>query len=94
MFLTMRIQKEASPKDITEEVIKFCVNFVDSIEVLVSRHEGRLLGKGTIGRKASLTNDTSSFHKAHLAVSTTIILGDFVYRGTQVGYFFSKSIQN
>jgi hypothetical protein len=91
MFLTMRVQKEASPKDITEEVIKFCVDFVDSIEVLVSRHEGRLLGKGTVGRKASLRNDTSLFHKAHLAVSATIILGDSIYRRTQVDYFFSKS---
>jgi hypothetical protein len=40
---------------VTEEVIEFCVDFVnsiDSIGVPVSRHEGRLLGKGTIGEKS------------------------------------------
>jgi hypothetical protein len=55
----------------TEEVIEFCVDFVESIDsigVLVSWHEGRLLGKGTIGRKSSLSNDTDLFHKAHLAI--------------------------
>jgi hypothetical protein len=56
---------------VTEEVIEFCVDFVDSIdsiEVPVSQHEGRLLGKGTIGRKACLSNDTDLFNKAHLVV--------------------------
>ena len=39
---------------VTEEVIEFCVDYVDElclIGVLVSRHEGRLIGKGTLGRK-------------------------------------------
>jgi hypothetical protein len=56
---------------VTEAVIEFCVDFVDSVDsigVLVSRHEGRLLGKGTIGRKACFSNDTDLFNKAHLAV--------------------------
>jgi hypothetical protein len=56
---------------ITEEVIEFCVDFVESIDsigVPLSRHEGRLLGKGTIGRKACFSNDTNLFNKAHLAV--------------------------
>jgi hypothetical protein len=55
----------------TEEVIEFCVDFVDSIDsigVPVSQHEGRLLGKGAIGRKACLSNDTDLFNKAHLAI--------------------------
>jgi hypothetical protein len=46
---------------VTEEVIKFCVDFVDSIDsigVPVSGHEGRLLGEGTIERKACLSKDT------------------------------------
>ena len=37
-----------------EEVIKFCVDFIpdlDSIGVPESRHEGRLSGKGTLGKK-------------------------------------------
>jgi hypothetical protein len=56
---------------VTEEVIEFCVDFVDSIDsigVPVSRHEGRLLGKGTIGRNACFSNDTNLFNKAQLAV--------------------------
>jgi hypothetical protein len=55
---------------VTEEFIEFCVDFVDSIDsigVLLSRHEGMLLGNGTIGRKGSLSNDSELFHKAHLA---------------------------
>jgi hypothetical protein len=55
---------------VTEEVIEFCVDFVDSIDsigVPVSRHEGSLLGKGTIGRKACFSNDTDLLNKAHLA---------------------------
>jgi hypothetical protein len=55
----------------TEEVIEFCVDFIDSINAIgvpVPRHEGRLRGKGTIGRHASLSNDTDLFDKAHLAV--------------------------
>jgi hypothetical protein len=56
---------------VIEEVIEFCVDFVDSVDsigVPVSRHEGRLLGKGTIRRKACFSNDTILFNKAHLAV--------------------------
>jgi hypothetical protein len=56
---------------VTEEAIEFCVDFVDSIDsngVPVSRHKGRLLGKGTIGRKACFNNDTDLFNKAHLGV--------------------------
>jgi hypothetical protein len=56
---------------VTKAVIEFCVDFVDSIDLIgvpVSRHEGSLLGKGTIGRKACFSNDTDLFNKAHLAV--------------------------
>ena len=38
----------------TEEVIEFCVDFIpdlDPIGVPKSRHEGRLSGKGTLGKK-------------------------------------------
>ena len=54
-----------------EEVIEFCIDFVDSIDSIglpVSRYEGRLQGKGTIGRKSSLSNNTDLFIKAHLTV--------------------------
>jgi hypothetical protein len=49
----------------------FYVDFVDSIDligVLVSRHDRRLVGKGSDGSKASLSNDSDLFHKAHLAI--------------------------
>ncbi|XP_022680679.1 uncharacterized protein LOC101759230, partial [Setaria italica] len=55
----------------TEEVIEFCVDFIDSIDsigVPTSRHEGRLRGMGTLGRKSSLSNDTNLFDKAHYTV--------------------------
>ena len=48
----------------TEEVIEFCVDFIpdlDPIGVPESRHEGRLSGKGTLGKK-------------HILVRRTIIL--------------------
>src|SRR5688572_10620242 len=55
----------------TEEVIEFCVDFIDSIDsigVPTSRHEGRLWGMGTLGRKVCLSNDADLFNKAHYAV--------------------------
>jgi hypothetical protein len=66
-----RLEGSIAKGYVTEEVIEFCVDFVnsiDSIGVPVSRHEGRQLGKDTIGRKACLSNDTNLFNKAHLAV--------------------------
>jgi hypothetical protein len=48
-----RLEGRIAKGYVTEEVIEFSVDFVDSIDsarVPVSRHEGRLLGKGTIGR--------------------------------------------
>jgi hypothetical protein len=71
MFLTIaRLEGSIAKGYVTDEVIEFCVDFVDSIDsigVSVSRHEGRL-GKGTIGRKACLSNDTDLLYKAHLVV--------------------------
>ncbi|KAK1696836.1 hypothetical protein QYE76_013533, partial [Lolium multiflorum] len=40
-----------------EEVIEFCVDFVPDLKLIGlprSRHEGRLSGKGTIGRKSTI----------------------------------------
>jgi hypothetical protein len=39
----------------TEEVIEFCVDFIDDLKPIgipESRYEGRLRGKGTLGKKA------------------------------------------
>ena len=56
---------------VIEEVIEFCVDYVDElcpIGVPVSRHEGRLIGKGTLGRKSVNANDHATLSKAHLTV--------------------------
>nr|AAR87252.1 putative transposase [Oryza sativa Japonica Group] len=55
----------------TEEVIEFCVEFIEDLHpigVPESRHEGRLRGKGTLGRKAIMTVDNNLFRKAHFTV--------------------------
>nr|TKW02918.1 hypothetical protein SEVIR_7G030900v2 [Setaria viridis] len=55
----------------TEEVIEFCVDFIDdlsSIGVPVSRHEGRLKGNITPGRRARMDINEDTFHKAHFMV--------------------------
>lgn len=55
----------------TEEVIEFCVEFIEDLRpigVPESRHEGRLRGKGTLGRKAIMTVDNNLFRKSHFTV--------------------------
>nr|ABA91694.2 transposon protein, putative, CACTA, En/Spm sub-class [Oryza sativa Japonica Group] len=55
----------------TEEVIEFCVEFIEDLRpigVPESRHEGTLRGKGTLGRKAITTVDNNLFRKAHFTV--------------------------
>jgi hypothetical protein len=53
-----------------EEAVEWALNYADSsnpIGVPESRHEGRLTGKGTIGKKA-ITPDPHLFHCAHFHV--------------------------
>jgi hypothetical protein len=55
----------------TEEVIEFCVDFIPDIKPIglpESRHEGRLSGKGTLGRKSLICRDGHSFTQAHYTV--------------------------
>jgi hypothetical protein len=55
----------------TEEVIEFCVDFIpdlDPIGVPESWHEGRLGGKGTLGKKTYISTGDDSFNKAHYIV--------------------------
>jgi hypothetical protein len=55
----------------TEEVIEFCVDFIPDLKpigVPESRYEGRLTGKGTLGRKATVCRDKISFNQAHYTV--------------------------
>jgi hypothetical protein len=54
----------------TEEAVEWALNYVDStnpIGVPKSRHEGRLTGKGTIGKKA-ITLDPDLFYRTHFHV--------------------------
>jgi hypothetical protein len=47
----------------TEEVIEFCADFVPDLKPIglpQSRHEGRLSGKGTIGKKSIIFRDGHS----------------------------------
>ena len=55
----------------TEEVIKFCVDFIpnlDPIGVPESRHKGRLSGKGILGKKTYISKGDDYFNKAHYIV--------------------------
>ena len=58
----------------TEEVIEFCVDFIPDlapIGVPESRHEGRLSGKGTLGKKTYIGMKDDYFNKAHYIVLQT-----------------------
>ena len=55
----------------TEEVIEFCVDFIPDlapIGVPESRHEGRLSGKGTLGKKTYIGMEDDYFNKARYTV--------------------------
>jgi len=63
----------------TEEVIDFCVDFIDDLKpigVPESRYEGRLNEKGTLGKKLYVCTDDFSFKKAHYAVLQQSSLAD------------------
>ena len=55
----------------TVEVIEFCVDFIDDLSpigVSMSRHEGRLKGKGTLGKKYNMQIPESEIRKANFTV--------------------------
>ena len=55
----------------TEEVIEFCVDFIPDLKAIgvpQSRYEGRLRGKGTLGKKAIICMDGHSYSQAHYTV--------------------------
>jgi hypothetical protein len=52
----------------TEEVIDFCVDFINDLSpigVPMSRHEGRLKVKGTLGKKSNMHIPDNEIHKAN-----------------------------
>jgi hypothetical protein len=53
-----------------EEVVEFCIDYMDlqPIGVPVPRHEGRMLGKGTLGHRRIFTPDRQTIRHAHFAV--------------------------
>ena len=63
----------------TEEVIEFCVDYIpdlDSIGLPESRHEGRLSGKGTLGKKTNILMQDEYFDKARYTVLQNSTLVD------------------
>ena len=77
VVLKKYVRNRARPKGsiakgyVTEEVIEFCVDYVEElcpIGILVSRHEGWLIGKSTLGRKSVNATDHATLSKAHLTV--------------------------
>nr|XP_015624405.1 uncharacterized protein LOC107279985 [Oryza sativa Japonica Group] len=55
----------------TEEVVECCIDYLKdgyAIGVPVPRHEGRLSGRGTKGKKRFVTHDHKSFQEAHFSV--------------------------
>jgi hypothetical protein len=55
----------------TEEVTEFCVDFIDNLSpigVSISRHEGRLKGKGTLGKKSNMNIHDNEIRKANFMV--------------------------
>jgi hypothetical protein len=68
-----------------EEVIEFCVDFIDDLKPIgipKSWYEGRLRGKGTLGKKVHVYTDDDLFKKSKLHGSSTILLGGSLHRGT------------
>jgi len=55
----------------TEEVIEFCVDYLPDLNPIglpVSHHEGRLKGKGTLGKKCNVNIPCSEFSQANFTV--------------------------
>jgi hypothetical protein len=55
----------------TEEVIEFCVDYLPDLNPIglpVSHHEGRLKGKGTLGKKCNVHIPCSEFSQANFTV--------------------------
>jgi hypothetical protein len=55
----------------TEESVDCCIDYIKvkrAIGLPESRHEGRLSGKGTIGRRRFIDEDNQQLEKAHASV--------------------------
>lgn len=68
----------------TEDVIKFCVDFLPDLKpigVPESQYEGKLTRKGTLGRKATVCREMYSFTQAH---------NIFLHNSTLVALYIEK----
>ena len=66
-----RIEGSISMGHQTEDVIRFCVDFIPGLNKIglpKSRYEGRLTGKGTLGRDSIICRDGYSWSQAHYTV--------------------------
>jgi hypothetical protein len=68
----------------TEEIIECCADYIKdgrSIGLPVSRHEGRLAGKGTVGRKSFTDRGFKQVDEAHFTIlKNTQIVGPYIER--------------
>src|SRR3954470_7815228 len=73
----------------TEEVIEFYVDFIPDLKPIglpESRHEGRLSGKGTLGKKSTICRDGHSYTEAHYTVLQNSRLVARVSMNTRIYY--------
>ena len=71
----------------TEEIVECCTDYINdstSIGLPISRHEGRLSGKGTKGRKSFTDRDYQRIDKAHFSV---------LQQSEIVGPYFEKHLR-
>ena len=85
MFITVLGQKEASPRAMEHRrSLSFVLTFFPDLKrigVPEYRYEGRLTGKGTLGRKTTVCRDALSFTQAHYTV---------LYNSTVVAPYIEK----
>jgi hypothetical protein len=65
--------------------IEFCVGFIDDLALIglhVSRHEGTLRGKGTLGKKSQIDIDEMLYHGSTTIIPCGSILGGAQVHGT------------
>jgi hypothetical protein len=61
------------------EIIEFCIDFIPDLNPIgapKSQHEGRLSGKGALGKKAYIGKEDDYFCKAHYTVLQNSFLVD------------------
>ena len=75
-----------------EEVIEFCIDYMDlkPVGLPVSRHEGRLQGKGTLGKKSFRVNDRAAFTQAHFAVLNNSVVAE-EYAGIHMSFLRTEN---